>query len=154
MLTDSQKVQWLYDIESIKQLKHRYCAYADQGYDPDGIANLFVEDGIWDGGPFGRHEGRRAIRAFFSGVSKIITFVDHYATNPVIEVDGDAATGRWDLWAPIVKEPGPVAYWIMGKYREEYVRTADGWRFKLLSLEVRALSPYDRGFARERVAPL
>jgi hypothetical protein len=154
MLTDSQKLQWLYDIECIKQLKHRYCAYADQDYDPGGIASLFIEDGIWDGGPFGRHEGRKAIHAFFSGVSKVITFVDHYATNPIIEIDGDTATGRWDLWAPIVKEPGPVAYWIMGKYREEYVRTADGWRFKLLSLDVRALSPYEQGFARERIAPL
>jgi hypothetical protein len=154
MLTDSQKLQWLYDVECIKQLKHRYCAFADQNYDPDGIANLFVEDGIWDGGPFGRHEGRRSIHAFFSGVGKVITFVDHYATNPIIEVDGDTATGRWDLWAPIVREPGPAAYWIMGKYREEYVRTADGWRFRLLHLEVRALSPYERGFARERIAPL
>jgi hypothetical protein len=154
MLTEAQKLQWLYDIECIKQLKHRYCAYADQDYDPDGVASLFIEDGIWDGGPFGRHEGRRAIHAFFTGVSKLITFANHYVTNPIIEINGDTATGRWDLWAPFVKEPGPAAYWIMGKYREEYVRTADGWRFKLLSLEVRALSPYEQGFARERIAPL
>ncbi len=154
MPTDSEKLQWLYDIECIKQLKGRYCAFADQDYDPDGIASLFVEDGVWDGGPFGRHTGRAAIRDFFAGVSKVITFVDHYATNPVIEVLGEMATGRWDLWAPIVKEPGPAAYWIMGKYREEYVRTVEGWRFKLLGLDVRALSPYEKGFAHERIAAL
>jgi hypothetical protein len=154
MLTDAQKLQWLYDIECIKQLKARYCAFADQDYDPVGISSLFIESGVWDGGPFGRHVGRQAIHDFFTGVSRVITFVDHYATNPLIEVDGDEATGRWDLWAPIVKEPAPAAYWIMGKYREEYVRTADGWRFRLLALDVRALSPYDAGFARERIAPL
>lgn len=154
MMTDVEKLQWLYDIECIKQLKHRYCAYADQDYDPDGIASLFIEDGVWDGGPFGRHQGRRAIHAFFTGVSKVISFVDHYATNPIIEVTGDSATGRWDLWAPIVKEPEPVACWIMGKYREEYARVGAGWLFKTLALEVRALSPYDQGFARERIVVL
>ena len=154
MLSDSQKLQWLYDIECIKQLKARYCAFADQNYDPDGIASLFVPDGVWDGGPFGRHEGRAAIHAFFTGVSKVISFVNHYATNPLIEVDGDRATGRWDLWAPIVKEPEPVAAWIMGKYREDYVRVVGCWMFRNLSLDLRALSPYDQGFARQRIADL
>ena len=153
-MNDSARLQWLYDIECIKQLKARYCAFADQDYDPDGIAGLFVTDGIWDGGPFGRHEGRAAIHAFFSGVSKVISFVDHYATNPLIEIDGDRATGRWDLWAPIVKEPEPVACWIMGKYVDVYVRTSDGWLFESLTLDVRALSPYDEGFARRRFADL
>ncbi|MBI4695006.1 MAG: nuclear transport factor 2 family protein [Gammaproteobacteria bacterium] len=153
-MNDAQKLQWLYDIECIKQLKARYCAFADQDYDPDGIASLFVEDGVWDGGPFGRHEGREAIREFFRGVSKVISFVDHYATNPLIEVNGDTATGRWDLWAPIVKEPEPIAVWIMGKYEEEYVRVGGRWMFKLLALDVRAFSPYDKGFAKERIGAL
>jgi hypothetical protein len=153
-MNDSARLQWLYDIECIKQLKARYCAFADQDYDPDGIASLFVEDGVWDGGPFGRHEGRAAIHEFFSGVSKVISFVDHYATNPLIELDGDRATGRWDLWAPIVKEPEPVACWIMGKYVDVYVRTPTGWLFESLTLDVRALSPYDEGFARQRIADL
>lgn len=153
-MENTDKLQWLYDIECIKQLKARYCAFADQDYDPDGIASLFVEDGFWDGGPFGRHQGRAAIHAFFTGVSKVISFVDHYATNPLIDVDGDRATGRWDLWAPIVKEPEPMAAWIMGKYHDEYVRTGEGWRFRSLTLAVRALSPYDEGFARRRIADL
>lgn len=76
-MNDSARLQWLYDIECIKQLKACYCAFADQDYDPDGIASLFVADGVWDGGPFGRHEGRAAIHDFFTGVSKVISFVDH-----------------------------------------------------------------------------
>ena len=48
----------LEDIEEIKQLKARYCAYCDDGYDPNGIAALFTEDGIWDGGrTFGEARG-------------------------------------------------------------------------------------------------
>ena len=45
-------------IEAIKILKARYGYYCDDSYDPDGISSLFVEDGVWDGGQFGRYEGR------------------------------------------------------------------------------------------------
>ncbi len=54
---NAEKIQWPFDIEQIKQLKHRYCAYCDEQYDPDGIASLFTEDGVWDGGPFRLAEG-------------------------------------------------------------------------------------------------
>ena len=57
-LTLEQQVARLTDIEDIKQMKSQYCYYADHGYDPDGMASLFVEDAIWDGGDFGRYEGK------------------------------------------------------------------------------------------------
>ena len=44
------RVQRLEDIEEIKQLKAAYCRFCDDGYDPDGIASLFTDDGIWAGG--------------------------------------------------------------------------------------------------------
>ena len=50
----ARKVQMLDDLEAIKRLKHQYCAYCDDNYNPDGIADLFVEDAVWDGGDFGR----------------------------------------------------------------------------------------------------
>ena len=37
------RVRRLEDIEAIKQLKARYCALCDAGYDADGIAPLFTE---------------------------------------------------------------------------------------------------------------
>jgi len=149
-MNDAEKLQWLFDVENIKQLKHRYCAYCDEGYDPDGICSLFIEDGVWDGGLFGRHAGHAEIHAFFSGLSKLISFVNHYAINPIIEVDGDAATGRWDLWCPMVSEPETTACWLMAKYKEQYVKIADRWLFKNLEVHALALSPYDQGFAKQR----
>ena len=116
-MNDQEKLQWLFDIENIKQLKHRYCAYCDEKYDPDGIISLFVEDGVWDGGLFGRYEGHAAIREFFSGASNLISFANHYVSNPVIDVDGDSASGRWDLWQPMVSEPEHRACWLMAKYK-------------------------------------
>ena len=42
-LTLEQQVARLTAIEDIKQMKARYCGYADDGYDPEGLASLFVE---------------------------------------------------------------------------------------------------------------
>ena len=73
-MTFEEKVERLSAIEDIKQLKARYCQLCDAGYDPDGIAAMFVEDGVWDGGEqFGCHIGRDAIHGFFSGVSMRFT---------------------------------------------------------------------------------
>ena len=149
-MNHEQKVQWLYDIEQIKQLKHRYCAFCDQQYDPEGIASLFTDDGVWEGGPFGRAETRDGIREFFADVSNQVDFANHYVSNPIIEVEGDSATGRWDLWQPMVMKPEPAALWLVAKYRERYVRAGDGWLFELLELDVKALSPYEQGFAKQR----
>ncbi|MBV8360284.1 MAG: nuclear transport factor 2 family protein, partial [Deltaproteobacteria bacterium] len=41
------RTQRLEDIENIKQLKARYCAFCDDNYNPQGIASLFTEDGVW-----------------------------------------------------------------------------------------------------------
>ena len=48
-----KRLQTLEDIEAIKRLKARYCAMCDAGYDSDGLAGLFTEDAVWDGGSFG-----------------------------------------------------------------------------------------------------
>ena len=88
----------LEDIEAIKQLKARYADACDRNYDVDTLASLFAEDAIWDGGLFGVHNGREEIRAFFQGVSSDITFAMHYMMNPIIDVDGDEATGEWYLF--------------------------------------------------------
>ena len=149
-MNEAAKIQWLYDIEQIKQLKHRYCAYCDDNYNPDGIAGLFTADGVWDGGPFGRAETRTGIRDFFADVSNQVSFANHYVCNPIIEIDGDSATGRWDPWQPMVMAPDPAALWLVAKYRERYVRNGEGWLFELLELDVKALSPYEEGFAKQR----
>ncbi|MGR8949460.1 MAG: nuclear transport factor 2 family protein [Gammaproteobacteria bacterium] len=153
-MKDAEKIQWLFDVESIKQLKHRYCAFCDEQYNPDGIAGLFTEDGVWDGAAFGRAEGREAIRKFFSDVRSQIEFANHYVTNPIIEINGDTATGRWDLWQPMVSAPEPAALWLIAKYREQYVRIDDGWLIQLLELDIKALSPYESGFAKQRFMEL
>ena len=53
------RIRRLEDIEALKQLKARYCDRCDDNYDADGIAQLFTEDAVWDGGQtFGVARGR------------------------------------------------------------------------------------------------
>ena len=92
-----RRLRVLEDIEAIKQLKYCYADACDRGYDHDTLADFFTEDAVWDGGTFGRYEGREEIREFFCGVSTDIPFAVHYMMNPIISVDGDKASGRWYL---------------------------------------------------------
>ena len=129
------------DEAAIIRLKARYARFCDAGYDPEGIAGLFVPDGVWDGGElFGRAEGSEGIRAFFAGASEHIPWALHFTLNPLIEVapDRSTATGSWYLWQPCVRRrrSGDVLSWLAGTYADTYQRTEEGWRFR--TVEVRA----------------
>lgn len=47
--------------------------------------------------------------------------------------------------------PGEQALWNLGLYIEEYVRTAEGWKFKTLRFETAATTPYELGWAKQRL---
>jgi uncharacterized protein (TIGR02246 family) len=138
-------------IEEIKALKARYCALCDANYDPDGLAALFLPDGVWDGGPFGRHEGREAIRGFFKGISGSIVFAAHLVLNPIIDVQSiDTATGKWRLIMPCTAagdDGAPQARWLLSAYDEVYARHDGAWLFRSLHLTVNFYAPHLAGWA-------
>ncbi len=148
MSLDQAKLQWLIDIEEIKQLKARYAAACDDDYRADAIADLFTEDAIWNGGMMGYAEGRDGIRAFFANASGIVGFAVHGVSNPLIEVEGDLARGRWYLFQPMTMKGSEQAFWFCAQYEDEYVRTQDGWKFKHVVIHARAFTPYDKGFGK------
>jgi ketosteroid isomerase-like protein len=149
-----KRVRRLEDIEAIRELKARYCAYCDAGYDPDGIASLFTEDAVWDGGSLGRCDGREAIRRFFQGASRRVSFAIHHVMNPLISVEGDRATGRWYLLQPCTFAEGERAVWMAARYADEYVRRDDGWKFQKVVVDLSFITPYDEGWARTRFVGL
>lgn len=142
------RLLWLTDIEEIKQLKARYAAACDDDYDASSIADLFTEDAIWDGGMMGHAETREGIRSFFSNASNVIGFAVHGISNPIIEVDGDRATGRWVLHQPMTMKGSDACYWFCARYVDDYLRTPSGWRFQHVRVEARAFSPYEEGFGK------
>ena len=145
------RVRRLEDIETLKQMKHRYAELCDEDYDADGLAALFTEDAVWDGGRLGRFEGREAIRQFFAEADKIVPFAIHHVTNPIIEIDGDRATGRWYLWQPCVFAEGDQALWMAARYSDRYRREDGVWRFEHVQITLRMLSPYETGWAGLRM---
>jgi hypothetical protein len=154
----AKRVQVLEDIEAIKRLKARYSAYCDNQYDADGIASLFTEDGVWDGGDvFGKSMGQEKIRKFFSGAAKLLPFALHYVMNPIIEVEGNKAKGTWYLFQactfaegnPAVAK-GNQAVWGAAKYDEEYVKVGAEWKFKHLKVASHFWTPFDQGWVKKR----
>lgn len=148
-LTLTQQVERLTAIEDIKQMKAQYCAYADHDYDPEGMATLFVEDAIWDGGDFGRYEGVDAIKKFFSGISKDIVFAIHPVMNPIITVDGDTANAKWWLimWCTMNIDGRKEARWFAATYDDDLVRRDGRWLFKHIKIDGKFFVPHAKGWA-------
>lgn len=149
-----KRIRDLEDREALRELKYRYAAYCDDGYDAERLAPLFTADAIWDGGVLGRFVGREEISKFFAGCSKIVPFAIHQVTNPILEINGDRATGRWYLWEPIVFTAGNRGLWMAARYDDGYRREGDVWRFESVKVDLRMLSPYEEGFAKVRIAEI
>ena len=153
-LSLEQRVARLEAGDRIRAMKALYCDLCDRGYDPDGLAALFAEDAVWDGGIFGRYEGRAAIYEFFKGISGTLTFAAHLVMNPIITViDDDTATGQWRLWQPVTAtEPsGPVSKILVAAYEDIYVQIEGQWLYKSLTLTVNFFEPLSEGWARTAV---
>jgi hypothetical protein len=145
-----KRIRVLEDIEAIKRLKARYCAYCDDSYNADGVAGLFTEDGVWETG-VGRNEGREEIRAFFKQLPQSISFAIHMVLNPIIEVDGDTAKGSWYLLCPCTRAETGRAIWQAGRYDDEYVRVDGEWKFKNLKVSHYFFrTPFDEGWVKNR----
>ena len=67
----ARKIPWLEDLEAIKTLNIS-TPRLRRPLQPDGIAQLFVEDAISDGGGFGRRSAG-AIRRFFRRAPKVLS---------------------------------------------------------------------------------
>lgn len=143
------RLRALEDIEAIRRLKARYCLHVDRG-EPDKVAELFTADAVWDGGAVGRYEGREAIRAFLRGLPKMLSFALHHVMNPLIEVDGDRATGHWYLIEPCTMAETGQAVWGTATYDDVYVREDGSWKFASVRLTPVFWTPYEEGWARRK----
>ena len=144
-----KRIRLLEDIEEISKLKARYCNYVDGGWDHpthdyDGVASIFTEDGVWEAVPTIRAETRDGIREYFKGAQNI-PFAFHRISNPIIEVDGNKATGNWHVLVALT-HPNGKAVWIGGIYNDDFVRTREGWKFKKLSFTFALNVPYEKGW--------
>ncbi|HEV7988649.1 MAG TPA: nuclear transport factor 2 family protein [Candidatus Binataceae bacterium] len=142
------------DIEAIKQLKARYCEICDDDHNPERIASVFAEDGIWEGAEFGTAKGHANIRKLFEGFRKLIEFSQHNVMNPIIEVHGDRATGEWYFMGPFKFRAAQQARWLALQYKDEYVKLNGQWKYKHLRVNLRLSVPYEEGWAKQLIVAL
>lgn len=157
----------LQDVEDIKKLRALFWLACDGDilrgptHDPETIADLFTDDGSWtmagvqsddmsweDSGPRGRAE----IIRWFSETQRRISFAMHFGVTPIIQVNGDEATGRWKLFATMLR--GSEALWVGSIYDDTYRRTSQGWRIHTTRVSIGFNTPFSEGWAQTRYVPL
>lgn len=114
-------------------------------HDTKGLAALFTEDGVW-AVPNGHQTGRTAIAAFAETRKKNPYNSRHVTTNIRINViDATHASGTAYLTIFHVDpkkgaKQDALEPALIGSFKDEFVRTAEGWRFKSRTLDsIRAM---------------
>ena len=153
MVDAAQRIQVLEDIEEIRKLKARYCQACDDDHNPEKLGPLFTEDAIWEASVVGKAEGRAAIQKLLGdiGTSGTIRNSAHNAINPIIEVNGDEATGEWRLIMLYtgIYPNGELHYSrIIGGYREQYRRIEGVWQIYRMYCDVEESAPYQLATAQ------
>lgn len=149
-MTDiEQRLARLEAIEEIRALKAHYAEFADAKYTPahrkksgpelEAVVkqqvDCFTEDVEWDAGAFGILRGRTALAESFAG--KPFWFTLHSYSNPVIEVNGDEASGRWLHWLLLTEQDTARPVHLMGYTFDRYRRVDGKWLISHMKLEVK-----------------
>ncbi len=144
---------------ALYELKARYAGLVDARFERgavvarprlDGLAaaaaELFTEDGVWDGGPtLGVARGRTAIAARLA--EPTLVFSRHLFVQPRLVVEGDRATGRWDLLCPCTRPDGG-SMWMCGREDDTYSRIDGSWLHASMTLTTVFLSSPDGSWPR------
>lgn len=147
----AMRVQRLEDIEEIKQLKALYCEICDDDHNPERVVKIFTEDGIWEGKGIGTARGHKEIRRLFEDFQRTISFSQHMAMNPRIQVEKDTASGTWYFFGPFTFLKGNQAKWQATRYHEQYARVDGQWKIKHLKVAPPGMSvKYETGWGQKR----
>ena len=117
----------LVDRQAIVDLTIAYCWALDM-HEWDELDDVFTADAVADLG--GEYRGLDAIKGRVSTVLLALDASQHVVTTHQVRVDGDRATCRCFLRAQHVKVgvEGGTTFMFGGRYEDELVRTAGGWR--------------------------
>lgn len=139
------RLQVLEDIEDIRKLKAAYCAACDDDHNGDAVAALFVPEGTWQRSGATPCHGHEEIAAYMFAIREagIMNRSAHMVTNPVIDVEGDSATGHWRFVMMYTGADDASFTRIIGTYDETYVRHDGIWRFRSLMANVEESGTYE-----------
>ncbi len=119
-------------LEQIRTLKYRYLRALDTKL-WDEFGDTFAEDATGD---YGSPSGGRPLQ--FTGRDAIVEFMRssldgniatvHVCTHPVIEVDGETATGTWCLEDTVIVPDYDIMIRGAAYYQDRYRIADGGWR--------------------------
>jgi ketosteroid isomerase-like protein len=129
--TLASRLQALEDKDAIWMLFMEYKRHLD-ARDFKAYASLFSDDAVWIGN-LGKAVGPAEIEALLVRTLEVypsdLERTYHLVMNPVIHVTGDAATSKSN-WGFITRgEKDKPVFEMLGRYTDELVRTAEGWKF-------------------------
>lgn len=125
----------LEDIEDIKNLTARYSFHINKGWNGkvvnvDAMPEIFVQDAKWESKAMKvKAEGLEEIMKALKEQTVNTDFSMHSYTNPIIDVNGDLATGNWLFWIASIRNGG-VPNEVFMSEDIIYTRTLIGWRIK------------------------
>lgn len=127
----------------IAMLVHRY-ADAVVHRNGEQWSSTWAEDAVWDLGGGRLVEGLEAIKKLWYGAMGGFEATIQTVLNGGVEIDpsGDTASGRWYIQEQIVRSNGDRAI-LMAHYDDNYVQTADGWKFSRRFLQPHYQGPHD-----------
>jgi hypothetical protein len=154
MATIEERLRRLEDIDSIKRLKAVYAEWADAKYTAEHEkktdaelhsiaweqALCFTEDAQWRAGPFGQLDGRQAIYESFR--AKSWRFTMHLFMNPIIEVNGDEATGRWLTWLLATDKIEQKPVHMVAATHDTYRRVDGRWLIATTRLDIKFMTEF------------
>jgi len=117
--------------QEISQLKYEYCHHLDYGNVSDFV-DLFTGDAYLEVPNSSACHGTDEIQEFIADVSaRDVTLMAHMPANPVLDIDGDEATGLWYYLVIITDGDGQTTL-AQGRWKDEY-RSVDGdWKIDSL----------------------
>lgn len=146
-----KRIAVLEDIEAIKKLKSTYCYLADEGINGDAakmdeLMTYFADDAWIDFGTEDSpdvHKGIEAVTNFYKGfVCEALSYSAHLVANPLIEVDGENAKGRWYVFVPCTIRETNTPSWLFGKYEETYKKINGQWKWSSMKFRAEFSSAY------------
>jgi 3-phenylpropionate/cinnamic acid dioxygenase small subunit len=147
-------VSELEDQLAIQALLVRY-AWAIDEKDWGTLDSVFLPDAYLDysSNPAGVEGPYPEIRAWLEKSLAPFPVTQHLVTNIEARVDGDRATARTMVYNPMgaATREGPLHFFFLGgRYDDELVRTADGWR---ISKRVETLLWFQGSLPKELIVP-
>jgi hypothetical protein len=147
-----KRIRVLNDIEAIKQLHYRYFNGLLLS-DINEILPCFSEKGVID-----VHAGIAKTPEQRVNFFKKLLAEHHigkeglFMVHPIINVDGDSATGKWLIYLqfarPRIMNPRPTIFatdeapdWMQGYYETTYIREKGEWKVSYMQFRCRLMSP-------------